>query len=222
MSRMPKPIVQAGLLAVGVVIVQALLVMWFAWPATNAAPRDLPVVIAGPPPAATAVADRLHAERPGAFDISTAPDAVAADRALRDRKAYAALVIEPAGAGALSLHVASAASPAVSTLLTQAVGQLAGGRPVAVVDVVATPSGDPRGAGLSSAFLPLLLTSLACGVALLFAVGAHAVRLVGLLVFAVLAGLVASAVMHGLGVVAGPYLATAGVVALLALAIGAA
>src|SRR4029450_11058686 len=99
---------QAGLLAAGVVILQALLVMWFAWPAQKTAPRDLPVVVAGRAPAATAVADTLRAERPGAFDISTVPDAATADQALRDREAYAAFVVAPTG---LSLHVASAASP---------------------------------------------------------------------------------------------------------------
>jgi hypothetical protein len=222
MARKPPPLIQAGLLATGVVLLQALLVLWFAWPAKNTAPRDLPVVVAGPAPAATAVADRLRAERPGAFDISTVADATAADQALRDRDAYAAFVIDPAaGPGAMSLHVASAASPTVSTLLTQAVQQL-GGRPVPVVDVVASPAQDPRGAAFSSAFLPLLLTSLAAGVALLYVVRSHAVRLIGLLTFAALAGVVAAGLMHGLGVLTGSYLAAAGTIALLALAIGGA
>jgi hypothetical protein len=223
MAQKPSPLVRAGLLAAGVVLLQALLVMWFAWPAKNIAPRDLPVVVAGPAPAATAVADRLRAERPGAFDIGTVADATAADQALRDRDAYAAFVIDPAaGPAGLSLHVASAASPTVATLLTQAVQQLGGGRPVTVVDVVSSPAADPRGAAFSSAFLPLLLTSLACGVAMLFVVRAHAVRLLGLLAFAALAGVVAAGVMHGLGVLTGSYLAAAGSIALLALAISGA
>lgn len=220
MARKPPPLIQAGLLATGVVLLQALLVMWFAWPAKNTAPRDLPVVVAGPGPAATAVADRLRAERPGAFDISAVADAASADQALRDRDAYAAFVVDPATG--MSLHVASAASPTVSTLLTQAVQQLGGGRPVPVVDVVASPAHDPRGAAFSSAFLPLLLTSLAAGVALLYVVRSHAVRLIGLLTFAVLAGVVAAGIMHGLGILTGSYLAAAGTIALLALAIGGA
>jgi hypothetical protein len=219
MARKPPALVQVGLLATGVVLLQALLVMWFAWPAKHTAPRDLPVVVAGPPPAAAAVADRLRAERPGAFDIGTVADAASADEALRDRDAYAAFVVDPAG---MSLHVASAAGPTVSTLLTQAVQQLGGGRPVPVVDVVASPADDPRGAAFSSAFLPLLLTSLAAGVALLYAVRSHAVRLLGLLTFAALAGVVAAGIMHGLGVLTGSYLAAAGAIALLALAISAA
>src|SRR5690348_14859203 len=129
MARKPTPLATAGLLAAGVVVLQALLVMWFAWPAAKAAPHHLPVVVAGPPPATAAVADRLRTEHPGAFDVRTVADAVAADRALRDRAAYAAFVVGPAGA---SLHVASAAGPTVSALLSQAAQQLGNGRPVTV------------------------------------------------------------------------------------------
>ena len=208
----------AGLLAVGVVVLQALLILWYAWPSEKIAPRDLPVVVAGPAPAANAVAERLRTERPGAFDVTTAPDAAAADQALRDRTAYAAFVVTPSGP---SLHIASAASPTVATLLTQAAQQLSNGQPVPVVDVVPAPTDDPRGAGFASGFLPLLLTSAAAGVALLFAVRSHAARLVGLLAFAVLAGLVATALLRWLGVLTGDYLREAGVVSLLALAISA-
>src|SRR5262249_10263266 len=161
MARKPKPLLQAGLVAVGVVLFQALLVTWFAWPAKNTAPRDLPVVVAGPAQATSTIADRLRTERPGAFDIGTVPDASTAATALRDGTASAAFVVDPPG---LSLPVASAASPTVSALLTQAAQQLGSGRPMTVVDVVPSPADDPRGAGFSSAFLPLLLTSLACGI----------------------------------------------------------
>jgi hypothetical protein len=218
MARKPTPAARAGLVIAGVVVLQALLVMWFAWPQQKIAPRDLPVVVAGPAPAAASVVDRLRTERPGAFDISTAPDAAAADQALRDRAAYAAFVLAPTG---VSLHVASAASPTVSTLLSQAAQQLGGGRPVTVVDVVPTPAGDPRGAGFAAGFLPLLLTSLAGGAALLFVVRRHVARVIGLLAFAALAGLVVAGVMHALGTLTGPFLPSAGVIALVVLAISA-
>jgi hypothetical protein len=218
MVRRLPPLLRVGIFAVGVVLLQALLVTWFAWPAVKMAPRDLPVVVAGPAQAAGTLADRLRTERPGAFDVGTVPDAIAADQAIRDRDAYAAFVL---GSSGVSLHVASAASPTVSTLLTQAAQQIGEGRAVPVVDVVPAPSDDPRGAGFASGFLPLLLTSLGCGVALLFLVGRWLTRLAGLLAFAILAGLVAPAAMHGLGVLTGPYLVEAGAVALLALAIGA-
>lgn len=218
MTRKPNPVPLAGLAVVGVLLLQALLVTWFAWPAKNTAPRDLPVLVAGPAQATGALVEGLRTERPGAFDVRTVPDAAAADAALRDRQAYAAFVLGPDG---VSLHVASAASPTVATLLTQAVPQLAGGRPVPVVDVVPGPGADPRGAAFASSFLPLLITSLAGGIALLFVVRAHPVRVAGLLVFAALAGPAVAGIMHGLGVLTGPFLPEAGVISLLALAVSA-
>ncbi len=68
MAHKPPPLVQAGLLAAGLVLLQALLVMWFAWPAQKTAPRDLPVVVPGPARATGAVVDRLRTERHGAFE----------------------------------------------------------------------------------------------------------------------------------------------------------
>jgi hypothetical protein len=205
--------------AAAVVAIQALLILWFAWPAQKAAPRDLPIVVAGPGPAAATVADRIRAERPGAFRVTTVADTAAADQALRERSAYAALVLD---SGDLSLHVASAAAPAVATLLSQAIQELGNGRPVRVVDIVPAPADDPRGAGFASGFLPLVLTSLACGIALLLAIGSPAARLIGLLTFAVLGGLVATAAMHTLGILTGNYLSEAAVIGLLALAVAAA
>jgi hypothetical protein len=210
----PPPLARAVLIAAGVVGLQALLMLWFAWPAEKTAPRDVPVVVAGPAPAVTALSAKLSAE--GAFQVTTVPDAASADAALRDRQAYAGFIVEPSG---LSLHVASAASPTVALLLGQAVQQFSAGTPVPVIDVVASPVDDPRGAGFGSGFLPLLLTSVAAGVALLFVVRSHAVRLVGVVSFAVLAGLLAAGVMHGLGLLAGSYWAAAGAIGLLALAV---
>ena len=87
------PLALAVLIAFGVVLAQALLVPLFAAPAANLAPRDLPVVVAGPAPAAHAMAGQLRQAEPGAFEVTTVPDAAAAEAALRDRDAYAAFVI---------------------------------------------------------------------------------------------------------------------------------
>src|SRR5512142_3179801 len=133
MARNPRPLVLVAVLAGGVVLLQALLVAWFAWPAAKMAPRDLPIVVAGPPQATGAFAARLRAERPGAFDIRTAADGAAADEQIRQRRVYAAFVLGVDGVG---LHVASAAAPTVAILLTQAAQQLGGGRAVPVTDVV--------------------------------------------------------------------------------------
>jgi hypothetical protein len=88
-----------------------LLASWFAWPAREIEPRDLPVVVAGPQPAAGGFATQLAAARPGAFEITVLPTEAAADDALRNRDAYAAFVLSANG---VALHTASAASPAVA------------------------------------------------------------------------------------------------------------
>jgi hypothetical protein len=217
-DRTPPPLARAGLIAAGIVVLQALLVAWFAWPSAHLEPRDLPVVVAGPAPAAAAVAQQLDAARPGAFEVTTAADAAAADDALRDREAYAAFVV---GTSGLELRVASAASPTVAALLTQAAQQLGSGTPVQVTDVVASPADDPRGAGFASGLLPLVLTSLVAGALLAVFVRQRGARLAGVIGYPILAGLVGAALLRGLGVLHGEYLVEAGAVGLLALAISA-
>ncbi|MEW2326910.1 hypothetical protein AB0880_03750 [Micromonospora chersina] len=219
MLRSRSPWTLAALLASLVVVVQALLVPLFAAPAAHLAPRDLPVAVAGPPPAAADLAARLAAARPGGFAVTTLPDAAAADRALRDREVYAAFVVGPDG---VALHTAPAASPTVAALLTEAAGQLSAGRPVPVVQVVPADPDDPRGAGFAAGFLPLALTGMLAGVLLTVLVARRAVRLAGLLGYAVLAGLAGTAVLHGwLGVLAGDPWREAAAIGLFALATAA-
>ena len=207
-------------IAVLVVTVQAVLVALFAWPAIKTAPRDLPVVVAAPPPAAAALAERLRSARPGAFAVTAVADQAAADAALRQRRAYAAFVLQPDGP---ALHVASAAAPVVAQLLTQQAQALGGRQPVRVVDVVPTDADDPRGAGFAAGFLPLVLTSMVAGILLIAAVDARRARLAGISVFAVLAGLVGGAVLqYWLEALPGPYLTNAAVIGLLTLAVAGA
>ena len=155
---------------------------------------------------------------PGAFEVTTAADAAAADQALRDREAYAAFVVAADG---VSLHTASGASPTVAALLSQAAQQIGGGRPVTVVDVVPGAPDDPRGAGFASGYLPLVLASMIGGILLAVAVSGWRERLIGLGAFAVVGGLAGAGVLHGLGLLAGSYWAAAGAIGLLALSVSA-
>ncbi|MGR6317145.1 hypothetical protein Q2K19_07250 [Micromonospora soli] len=215
-SRVRSPWLLAVLLAALAVGVQALLVPLFAAPAAHLAPRDLPVAVAGPAPAAAELAGRLAAARPGAFAVTTLPDGAAADRALRDREVYAAFVVGPDG---VALHTAPAASPTVAALLTEASAELSGDRPVPVVAAVPADPDDPRGAGFAAGFLPLALTSMLAGALLVLLVARRGARLLGLLGYGVLAGLVGAAVLHGwLGVLTGSGWLEAGAIGLFALA----
>lgn len=209
----------AVLLAV-IVAVQGLLVLWFAWPAQHTEPRDLPVVVAGASQAADRLAASLDAARPGAFAITTRPDAAAADRALADRDAYAAFIV---GANGVEVHVASAASPAVSTAVAQLAASLGqpGGPAVTVVDVVPTAADDPRGAGFAGAFLPLILTSIAAGAVVALLARSRAARAASVVGYGLGAGLLAAGLMHGTGVLAGDYLGGAAAIALLTGAVAA-
>ncbi|WP_432956669.1 hypothetical protein [Micromonospora haikouensis] len=220
MARLRSPLLLALGLAALAVVAQALLVPLFAAPATHLAPRDLPVAVAGPAPAAADLAGRLAAAGPGAFAVTTLPDAAAADRALRNREVYAAWVLGPSG---VSLHTAPAASPTVAALLAEASARLGDGRPVPVTEVVPADPDDPRGAGFAAGFLPLALTGMLAGVLLVLLVPGRAARLAGLLGYAALAGLAGVAVLHGwLGILGGDPLAEAGAVGLFALAVSGA
>ncbi|MBF9129759.1 ABC transporter permease [Plantactinospora sp. S1510] len=218
-GRPRPPYAVAVLVAVGVVLLQSLLVPLFAGPAANLEPRDLPVVVAGPAPATDVLVRQLTATAPGAFEVIRLPDGTAADQALRDRDAYAAFVIGPDGP---ELHTASGAGPAVAALLTQSAGQLAGGQPPRVIDVVPADPDDPRGGGFAGGFLPLALTSMVAGVLLTLLVANRIARLAGLVSFGLLAGLAGPAVLQGwLGVLPGDHLTNGMAIGLIGLAIAA-
>ncbi|MGW4233017.1 ABC transporter permease [Streptomyces sp. NPDC004980] len=210
--------------AVAVILLVPLMVtlaLWaFSWPAARIAPRDLPVGVAGSAPAA----DQLHKQleqHEGAFEIHRYGDAAAARAAIEDRVVYGAVVATDKGP---QLLTASAASPVVSQLLTEAVaGAAPAGTAVPVTDVVAAPPADPRGSALGSSILPLALAGVASGavVTMMKLRGARAA--VTLAATGVLVGIAATAVAHSwLGVITGDWWAEAGVMGLTVLAIGSA
>jgi hypothetical protein len=204
-----------------VVAVQALLLLVFAWPAVETAPRGVPLAVAGPPAAVAQLTQRVEATRPGAFAFTTVADAAAAEAAIGDRRVYGALVAGPQG---LTVLTAPAASPAVAQLLAQ-LGQAAGagGQVVRVVEVVPADPDDPRGAALTAGVLPLVMTSLLVGVLLTLRARAAWLRVAGVLLYGLLAGAAATAVLqYGLAALPGSYLANAAAVGLLATAMAGA
>jgi hypothetical protein len=215
----PSALLKAAGIAVLALALQVVLVPLFAAPAANIAPRDLPILVAGQPQATAGLTAALQGAEPGALKIIQRPDAAAADRALRNREAYAALVVEASG---VSLHTAPGASPAVAALLVQATAPLGGGRPVPVVEVVPGDPDDPRGGGFAAGFLPLALTGMVAGIALAVVVRNRAAKVVGLLIFGVGAGFGAAAVLQlWLGVLPGNYLLNVGAIGLFATATAA-
>ena len=167
----------AVLLAVSAVVAaQFLLVLMFAWSSSRAAPRDLPLAVSGPPPAASGLAHALELSQPGAFTIAVLPSAPAARAAVADRQVYGAISLSPEGA---TLYTASEASPSVAQMLTQAIpAAIAHVLPhadVTVTDLAPDPVDDPRGTAIPSALIPLTMTSIAVGaiIGLCHATGAN-------------------------------------------------
>ncbi|MFB4426100.1 ABC transporter permease [Streptomyces sp. QL37] len=207
--------------AVAVILLVPLIVtlsLWaFSWPAARIAPRDLPVGVAGAAPAADQLQRQLE-QRAGAFEIHRYDDEASAREAIEDRVVYGAFVVTGEGPRLLT---ASAASPVVSQLLTEAAkGAAPSGTAVTVTDVVAAPEADPRGAALGASILPLALAGVAAG-ALVTVTGLRGARAAVTLVGAAgLVGVAATTVAHSwLGVVTGDWWTEAGVVALTVLAI---
>jgi hypothetical protein len=223
-TRGPRSL--AGMIVL-VPAVVALALMAFAWPSARLAPRDLPIGVAGPAQPAAAIQHQL-AQRGDAFDVHVYADEAAARAAIADRKVYGAIV---AGPGGLTLLTASAASPTVAQLLTQATAEAggAGGAGGAgstggarVVDVVPADPDDPRGAALSASVLPLVLAGVVTGVLIGLARRPGLGQAAALVVASSLAGLAAVGIAQGwLGVVGGDWLVNAGVLGLTMLAIAA-
>lgn len=186
----------------------------FAWPAVRSAPHDLPLAVAGPPPAVPQVTGALDAASPGAFDVRPVEDEAAARAAIEDREVYGAVVVDASGP---RLLVASAASPTVANSLRQVAAGLgaASGTPVPVEDVVPAPAADPRGAGLAAAALPLALGGIVTAALTSRLVRGRLRQVAAALAAAVAGGMVTASVLGGwLGSVDGSWWTTAGVVAL--------
>jgi hypothetical protein len=205
-------------------VVQVLLVLMFAWSSSRAAPNGVPIAVAGPAQATAAIAHGLDASRPGAFDVSILDDDAAARTAVTDRQVYASLSLSGSGA---TLYTAAAASPAIAQLLSQALPaafqQANPGAQLTVTDLVPNPTDDPNGAGLTVSLIPIAITSIAAGALLGLLVRDRRARLLGVLGYAVAAGLLSGLALQSvLGVLTGSWLANAATLALASLAISAA
>jgi hypothetical protein len=217
--------VRGNVLAVslGLTAVLCLLVIAFAWPATQLAPRSLPIVVAGPAEATAQVGAALDKAAPGGFAVTVVPDEATARAAIERRDAYGAVVLGQTP----SVLTASAGSPVVAQLLTQMATTLearqggAAAPAVRVVDVVPLPASDPRGVGLAALALPLVIGGLAVGGALTTAIAGVGRRVLGVFLTAIFAGMALTGIAHSwLGLLDGAWWAEAGVIALGLSAVG--
>jgi hypothetical protein len=214
-----RPPARALVLALVAAAFQVVVVAANVWPASRTAPRDVPVVVAGPQRSATAVALRIETASPGAFRVERLPDEEAARQALTDRRAYGAIVVGRSGP---RLLIASGAGPAVAQVLTELGRRLTGQPTVTPRDVVPAARHDPRGTGGGGLVLALILSGIGGAVLLSLHVRPALWRVVGLLTFAACGG-AASALVAGtaLSVLLASYPALAGMIALSTLAVAA-
>ncbi|MFC9994132.1 hypothetical protein [Nocardia sp. NPDC127526] len=213
----PSPWPTVAAVAALTAIISVLLIA-FAWPSVRSSVHDVPIAIAGPSAAVERIAAALDQRQPNAFDITAVADTAAAERLIRDRDVYGAIDVS---SGAPQVIIATAGNTAVAQTLTGVAAGLGqaqsqGGAPaVAVRDLVALPAGDPRGAGLSAAALPLVMGGLLTAVLLSRLVRGTARRVAGSLAFAATGGLAVAAILQfWFGSLSGSYPANAAAIAL--------
>ncbi len=234
----PTPWGRVAGLALALVGVVAVIVLAFSWPSVTAEPKDLPVAIAGPADAITAARAAVDDQAPGVVAFTEVDDRAAAVDAIERRGVYGALVLgqEP------EVLTSSAASTAVAQLLggvatsleagvnaqAAAAAEAAGAASppphldVPVTDVVPLSDRDPRGAGLTASLFPLLLGGMLGGVAISVVVIGAMRRVVAVLVYSSLGGVVLAAVLQGwFGSLQGDYWSNSAGIALALAAIAA-
>lgn len=193
--------------------VVGLVLIAFAWPAVNSAPRDVPVGVVAPAAAAGQVEQRLEQSRPGAFEVHRFSDQASGEDGVRDREVYGLIVLT--GAESAKVVTASGASPAIAQALTQLAGSLSGTPPAPAKDLAPLPADDPGGAGLTASMLPLLLGGILTTVVLARVASNLWIRTLAVTVAAGASGMVVALVLHTwLGALGGGFWSVAGVAAL--------
>src|ERR1022692_2655764 len=213
-SRRRVPLGAAA--AAGIALVQLLFVFCLGYPPLHAEPHHLPVGIAGPGPAVAQVDMQLSEPR-GAYDVHHYADLAAARDGIENRQVYGAIVMVPSGP---QLLVASAASPAIADALRAQAARIGGGRPVKVTDVVPAAPNDPQGSGSLTTLLPLVLLSLALGIAIAVLERRRMLQLGYVTLDSAMAGLGVAWTAHAMGTFGGSYWGIAGVLGLLVFGIG--
>ncbi|MEV6655057.1 ABC transporter permease [Streptomyces sp. NPDC051219] len=187
-------------------------------------PRDVPVAVVGTAADAQRVESRLADQAPRAFRVRTFPDVKTARTAVEHGEIFAAY--EPHAADGPMLLYAGAHGPSATSVVTHAFTQAAAadGTMLKTLDAVPASPRDTRGLVvfyttfglvLSGYLFGIMTYQLAPGIAL-------TQRLYSLAAFAVGGGVIVAAIVRAFDVLPAPFFGVAGLVALVALAIGAA
>lgn len=176
----------------------------FALPAVNSGPQGIPIGLSGQQPATSTAAKALAGDE---WDVSQYDSERDLRSAIKNRDVMGGLALSSEG---VTVYTATAAGPSSATSLT-AVGAAIGNQQrtePSVRDLAPFPEEDARGAGFSSAVMPMIFGGMIPAVALIRLFPGHSglrLRLAGGVLFAVLAGFAVTAVLHATGSLAGDY-----------------
>ncbi|MCC2313282.1 hypothetical protein [Cellulomonas xiejunii] len=199
--------------ALGAVL--AILLAIFILPSLKSGPTDLPVGLVGSSQEADRFEEALTASAPGAYHVQEFTDQATLVEAVRGREVVGGFVVGPNGVHSV---VASAGGGAIAQSVSataQAIGT-AMGVPVTTDDVVALPTTDPSGIGIGGLAFPLVFGGIVPVVAFRTAFArSNTWKLVGLLTFSVVGGLVVATVLRfPFGSIDSAFLPVAGAMAL--------
>ncbi|MFF3753217.1 ABC transporter permease [Streptomyces sp. NPDC002018] len=187
-------------------------------------PRDLPVAVVGTAADAQRVEKLLTDRTPHAFRVRALPDAAAARTAVEHGKVFGAY--EPRAAGGPRMLYGGAHGPSVTGVVTDAFDQAAAvdGAELETLDVVPASPRDTRGLVVFYTTFGLVLSGYLFGIMTYQLAPRIALpqRLASLAAFGVAGGMTVAAVVRAFDVLPAAFFGVAGLVALVALAVGAA
>ncbi|MBZ9638819.1 hypothetical protein [Streptomyces sp. PSKA30] len=204
----PTPAGQGRKLVVFVVGLAAVVVAMlcaFVLPSIHSGPHEVPVGVTGPQSATAAVSKALSGEK---WEVTAYDDEKALTSAIEDRDVMGGIALSP---DHVTAYTATAGGPQATAILTSTATALAEQQQVdvTVTDLKPFPEDDPKGAGFSSATLPMIFGGMIPAVALSRLFPGHSglrLRLAGGISFALVAGFAVAALLQfGTGSLSGNY-----------------
>jgi hypothetical protein len=196
--------------ATGLTALIALIVVAFSWPALTAEPKNVALAVVGPEAAVAQVEPLLVEQAGDVYDITTVGDRDEAVDGIEQRELAGAIVLgtEPelltaSANGTVNRVIAQLAGPLEAALTAQAQAAPGAAEPPAaavtltVTDVVPFSADDPSGALLSSAFFPILIGGMIGGIAIASAIAGSLRRIVAVVVYSAVGGLVLAGILQG-------------------------
>lgn len=220
-------------LSLGLAAIVAIFVLAFLWPSVTAEPKDIPVGISAPAETLPLIEEGIASQSNGALELHEASSRDAAVAAIERRETYGAIVLGPqpeiltASAGnAMVTQMLVAMAPQIQAQIdaqAAAAGAPAGAAPrVTVTDIAPLMDTDPRGAGIAGAAFPLIFGGMIGGILITLSVSGVMRRVVTLLSYSAIGGLVIVLILQPwLQVIGGGFLVNWAAFALSLLAIGA-